>query len=80
MIKLNDSRTIWIDSGKISALMQIAVLARVRQISEIIGAAMFSGDDVLDVECVYVVVLVQPTVFATVSCSDRHSQTNSFIH
>ena len=66
MEQLNRCPGYWVDAREIRAFVQVAELAGERQIFNVVRAAVFSSDNMLDMEREAVVVFVQPAVFAGV--------------
>lgn len=70
-----------INAGQISAFMQIAVDAGEGKIANIIATAMLPGNDVLNVEGGKGrVVLMQLTVFATITSALANENSRRFLH
>lgn len=60
--------------------MEIAVLASERQVPKIVRAAVFYGDNVLDMECIDIIVLAQLAVLALIARPVRHYCARDIMH
>ena len=80
MEEARDLSRIRINPGKIGALVAIALRAGESQIFQIIGAAMLTGDDVVDMKSQGGMSLRQPTVFTAFASPLAHELPGGVVH
>ena len=61
-----------IHTTQIWSLVEIAAMARQREVVDVVGAAMLSGNHMLDMMQQFTMILVQPAIFAPLSRSLAH--------
>src|SRR5262249_53294290 len=71
---------LWVNSGQVRALPQIAAMARERQVIVFIGAAMLLCNDVLDVMPQFAVDLAQAAIFAPLAGTAADEIPSGCIH
>ena len=80
MEKASDLARVGVNSGKIGALVAIAFRTGESQIFQIIGAAMLTGDDVVDVKSQGGMSLRHPAVFTAFASPLAHELPGGVIH